>query len=193
MFEWQERELESGSTELIEANKSLVILIDGQDSLISVMRDKEPLMANIERILHSAALLNIETVASEQYPEKLGGTRQGWKEYIKEIYPKTSFSVQRQVDIWKKILEYTECQVIICGIETHVCVLQSALDIVAEIPNQVYVVVDAVSSRTVQNRSFAFRRLERSGVKLVTTEMLLFEWLRDCNHEAFKSISSLIK
>lgn len=106
--------------------------------------------------------------------------------------PRTSFSILRDIDVMEAINSYKRKQVILCGYETHICLYQSAMDLLHS-GYEVYLVLDATSSRKLIDKEVAVQRITEAGGKLVTVEMLLFELLRDALNPAFKSISKLIK
>ena len=182
---------------LIEKQKSTLVIIDVQEKLVSVMPKPHTFIDNIIRLQKAAKALGIKTVATEQYPEGLGKTIEKIMENIRKkkypeeygdnrLFSKTEFSSNKYV--FNEIQEHP----IICGIEAHVCVLQTAINLAKD--KKVYVVQDAISSRYEKDYLTALRRLDKHpNIQIVTCEMVLFEWLRTSDHPEFKNISQLIK
>ena len=182
---------------LIEKNKSTLIIIDVQEKLVSVMPKPHTFIDNIIKLQKAAKVLGIKTVATEQYPEGLGKTIEKIMEnFVKKkypleygdnrLFPKTEFSSTKYV--FNEIQEHS----IICGIEAHVCVLQTAINLAKD--KKVYVVQDAIASRNEKDYLTALSRLDKHpNIQIVTCEMVLFEWLRTSDHPEFKNISQLIK
>lgn len=182
---------------LCHAQTSQLLIIDIQERLASVMPEKvlNKVLANNQVLLKAASKLNIPVIHSEQYPKGLGQTLKSILEAIPEdstFIEKTCFSCT-EADGFTQILgKEKRQQVIICGIESHICVLQTALQLHAE-GYAVYVIEDAVCSRNKFNHKNAIKRLRQSGVIISNVESVLFEWLRDARHPEFKSLSLLIK
>ena len=179
---------------LIEINKSNLILIDVQEKLVSAMPKPHTFIDNIIKLQKAATALGIPTFCSEQYPKGLGKTIKKIKENVKitfkesdQILEKTEFSIT------KNELELIGLpHLIICGIEAHVCVLQTAINF--SIDKEIYVVQDAISSRYKNDYLTALSRLDKDpNIQIVTCEMVLFEWLKKSDTKEFKTISQLIK
>ena len=172
---------------LIEKDKSSLIIIDVQEKLVSVMPKPHKFIDNIIKLLKASEILKVPMLNSEQYPKGLGKTINKIKEnmsYKNSIIEKTDFSVP--------IANLSE-HCIICGIEAHVCILQTAIEL-ADNKKKVYVVQDAVSSRYEKDYLTALSRLDKHpNIQIVSCEMVLFEWLRSSDHPEFKNISQLIK
>jgi len=178
---------------LIEKDKSTLIIIDVQEKLVSVMFKPHTFIDNIIKLQKAATALGIPTFCSEQYPKGLGKTIKKIKENVKitfkesdQILEKTEFSIPKKFGFagWEHL--------IICGIEAHVCVLQTAINLAKD--KNVYVVQDAISSRYEKDYLTALSRLDKHpNIQIVTCEMVLFEWLRSSDHPEFKTISQLIK
>jgi len=182
---------------LCDAAGSLLVLVDIQDRLIAAMPEESAsfLLRNSTILLQAAALLNIPVLVSEQYPEKLGGTVASITQHLPHAAQgcaKTSFSCCGSVEFRDALAAHGRRQIILAGMETHVCVLQSALELHAS-GLQVFVIEDAVCSRTQANSSNALARMREAGIIISSTESVLFEWLRNANHEHFKQISALIR
>jgi nicotinamidase-related amidase len=182
---------------LCDATSSQLVVIDIQDRLAAVMSDSDRgrVIRNTVVLLQAADLLPVATVVSEQYPRGLGSTSAVVAERIPADSPvveKTCFACSAN-EGFSTILKHSERkQVILTGMETHVCVLQTAMELLAQ-EYQVFVVEDAVCSRSEINHRNALERMRAAGVVVTNTESVLFEWLRDARHEHFKAISALIK
>jgi nicotinamidase-related amidase len=178
---------------LIEHAKSQFLLIDVQERLLPVMVDSAGILRQIGILLAAARHLSIPVLVSEQYPAGLGPTVPEIAEHIQpgEILAKTEFSCFANTALRQR-LEAAPDHLILAGIESHVCVLQSALDLVAA-GRRIFVVADAVSSRRADSKTVALQRLAAAGVTLVTTEMVLFEWLRRADRPEFRLLRRLIR
>ena len=181
---------------LIEKGKSSLVIIDVQEKLVSVMPKPHKFIDNIIKLQKAANILQVPMILSEQYPKGLGRTIDKIKKNTEEnsiIIEKTSFSLRDKYETKYSINQQRMKQIIICGIEAHICVLQTAIEF-ANASVKVYVVQDAVSSRYEKDYLEALRRLDKHpNIQIVTCEMVLFEWLRSSDHPEFKTISQLIK
>ena len=174
----------------IKNEEALLLIIDVQDKLVSMLDDENVKKDSI-KLAKTASILNIPTVITEQYPKGLGSTIEEIKEVLPnaEYIEKTTFSAFKEDDV-KKLL--SQKQVIIFGIETHICVLQTAMDLLNE-GYEVFLVQNACGSRNEENKQVALRRLIQAGVQIVTTEMVIFELLESSKHPNFKEVQALIK
>ena len=180
------------SPELMGREDSALLVIDVQEKLVEILPDRKRIVWNIRRLLDAAKTLGVAIAGTEQYPDRLSPTVPEIKERIGVAPDKLCFSASVCGDIferWKKDGRY---RVLICGIETHVCVLQTALDLTAA-GFETYVAVDAVGARYSVDHDTALRRMESAGVILSTTETAFFEWCRTAEAPEFKSISALAK
>ena len=170
-----------------------LLVVDVQERLLGVQAEAGRIVWNIRRLLDGAKILGVQSAATEQYPEKLGSTAPDLVSRL-SVAPssKLTFSCGTCDDIFSAWRIADIHRVLICGIETHVCVQQSALDLLAA-GFQVLVAVDAVSSRFEIDYDTALRRMEASGALLTTTEAVLFEWCGAAGTEEFKQISALAK
>ena len=180
------------SPELMNRANSALLVVDLQERLLGAQPNRSQILWNSRRLLEGAAALEVSSAATEQVPEKLGATEAMLQPFLQEVLPKQAFSsatCETLLDQWHS--KHRQ-HIVIAGIETHVCVLQTALDLIAEgfLPK---VVVDAVGSRYEQDHEVALRRLESSGILLTTTEAVLFEWCETSADPAFKTISKLAK
>ena len=184
---------------ILNQQASQLLVVDIQAWLLPAMTQQEPLMANAARLCQAARLLDIPITISEQYPKGIGATV---PEVIEAcgakatILPKLTFSCLRDESLAQRINElgkvHLRRQIVVCGIEAHVCVLQTALDLQSS-GFDVVVIGDAISSRTADSKSFAIERMRSHGVDVATTEMAVFEWLERAGTAQFKTLSQLIK
>ena len=179
---------------LLSASSSQLLIVDVQERLLPAMNAAETCVSNIVRLAKAARLLGPAITISEQYPNGLGPTVAPIRaacEGAAETLSKMTFSCGRDEKIAARIAAGAR-QLVLCGIEAHVCMLQSALDFTAA-HKDVFVVVDATTSRETASKEIALRRLEREGVTLVTVEMVMFEWLGRAGTAHFKTLQPLIK
>jgi nicotinamidase-related amidase len=179
---------------LLSAQSSQLLIVDVQERLLPAMTAAEACLTNIVRLAKAAGHFGLPITVSEQYPRGLGPTVEPIRtacEGTAEILSKMTFSCGRDETIAARIAASGR-QLVICGIEAHVCVLQSALDFTAQ-HCDVFVVVDAVTSRDPASKEIALARLERAGIVLVTVEMAIFEWLGRAGTTDFKALQPLIK
>jgi nicotinamidase-related amidase len=176
---------------LIDRALSVLVLIDIQERLMPAIADNAEIIDNARRLAAAATVLEVPVRATEQYPRGLGSTVSELKPFLAEIVSKTSFCAVTDEGTWS-VLPPDRPEVVIAGAEAHVCVLQTVLELRRRDVRTV-VVADAVGSRTPRNRDLAVERMRDHGVEIVTTEMVLFEWLRDANHPAFREVQKLIR
>ncbi|AQT69743.1 Isochorismatase family protein [Anaerohalosphaera lusitana] len=179
---------------MLGADDTCLVIVDVQEKLTAVMHERERLVRNLAILAEAAGLLRLPTVYCEQYPRALGRTVEELRGHLdaEEAVEKMAFSCMAEPEFVER-LAATECRnVLLAGIEAHICVCQTAVDLLEKGYN-VHLVTDAVSSRTAENRDIAIRRMESEGAVLSTTEMALFELLGTAEHEQFKRIAGLIK
>ena len=174
--------------------ESVLLVIDVQGKLAHLMFEKEKLFKNIQALIRMASFLEIPIFYTEQVPEKIGPTIPEIANHLHNLSPirKASFSCFLEENFLKKLKSYQRHQIIVCGIETHVCVYQTAADLLED-KYEVQVVTDAVSSRTEENKKAALERLKSFGAQLTSMEMLACELLRTSEHKKFKEVLGLIK
>ncbi len=187
----------SPPTTLCDAAGSLLVLVDIQDRLIAAMPEESAslLLRNSTILLQAAVLLGIPVLVSEQSPEKLGRTAASITQHLSpaaQRCAKNSFSCCGSVEFRHALAAHGRRQIIMAGMETHICVLQSALELHAS-GLQIFIIEDAVCSRTQANSSNALARMREAGITISNTESVLFEWLRNADHEHFKKIAELIR
>ncbi len=178
---------------MLKKENAVLIFIDVQGRLSELVDGADALFKNLRRLLEGMKVLDVPVLITEQIPEKLGPTRDEFQSFITETpVAKTAFGCCGEPKFIQALEKTKRRQVILCGIETHVCVYQTAMELLAA-GYEVYVVVDAVSSRDPANKALALRRMETDGVKLTGTEMVLFELLGDAKSPQFKSILNIVK
>ncbi len=174
--------------QLARAADSTLVVIDIQERLAAAMTARESVVRATGILLEAAARLNVPVLLSEQYPKGLGPTVAELSGKLPEGTPrieKTCFSACAALPL-------TRPQVVLAGMEAHVCVLQTALELAAA-GREVFVVADAVCSRNEANYSNALARMRAAGIIITNTESVIFEWLRDAAHEHFRALSKLIR
>ncbi|MEE4346538.1 MAG: isochorismatase family protein [Paracoccaceae bacterium] len=175
---------------LIDPDRCALLVIDLQGRLMPAIDQSELRLANAARLIRAAEALNIRRHVTEQNPRGLGGTVAALDIPADEALPKMSFDSLRDPAIAARLAGDTA--LVVCGCEAHVCVLQTVLGLRAA-GRQVFVVADACGSRTEANRQAGLARMQANGAEIVTTEMVIFEWLGSADHPAFKALMPLIK
>lgn len=170
---------------------SLLLVVDFQGRLMPAIEGGDEAIANARRLIAAARLLEVPVVYTEQNPTRLGGTVETLAPSAGEaVLSKMTFDGWRSPDI--RAAAPAGRELIVTGCEAHVCVLQTVLGALAD-GRGVKVVRDAIGSRREDNRNAAIDRMSRAGADIVTTEMVIFEWLVDAGHPAFKEAIALIK
>ena len=172
-----------------------LILVDVQERLVPAMSDFEAVGNRIKLLLAGAKELNLDVIATEQYPQGLGATLPEFLELFRENTPviaKTGFSVFEEPAFVEEVKKSSPETLIFCGIESHVCVFQSVLDSLAAGYNTI-LVCDAVTSRKIADREAAIGQMRAAGAMVVGTESVLFMLLRNAKNPAFKAISKLVR
>lgn len=172
---------------LLKKEDSCLLLIDVQEKLTPHVQNSESLIARCEWLLRLATELSVPHVISEQYPSGLGVTVEPLRRFGAAL-DKVHFSCGRDTRLINHLQQLKKTQIVLIGIETHVCVLQTALDL-CEAGYQVFVVVDAVNSRHELDHHYGLKRIKQSGGFLVTSEMVFFEWVEKAGTPEFKALS----
>ena len=180
------------SPDMMSAEDSALLVIDAQVKLLEIVPQRARIVWNIRRLLDAADALHVPIAATEQYPERLSPTVPELRERIGKAPSKMCFSAGVCGEIFEQWRADSRYRVLLCGIETHVCIMQTALDLAAA-GFEPYVAVDAVGARYAIDHETALRRMESSGVILTTTETAMFEWCRTADRPEFKKISALAK
>jgi nicotinamidase-related amidase len=183
---------------LLARDKSQLLIIDVQDKLLAAMSGQDRLLERCVRLVRAANVLGVPVTVSEQYPAGLGSVAEPIREALGNAGPildKIEFSCLRNEALRDRLHDIRRRgrpQVVIGGIEAHVCVTQTAIDL-EEQGFEAYVVADAVASRSKTSRRLALARLTKAGVDVVDSEMVVFEWLERAGTPAFKELQALLK
>lgn len=180
------------SPELMSPDQSALLVIDVQEKLVPHIMGHQRVVWNIRRLLDAAKLLRIPVIATEQYPKGLGPTVAPLRERLPDISEKLMFSCRECWSLFEKLEGLGRHRLLVTGIETHVCVQQTVLDLLSQ-GWRIYVAVDAVGSRYQWDYEVALRRMELAGAILTTTEAALFEWCVHAGTPEFKAISQLAR
>ncbi len=179
---------------MLDITNCCLIVVDVQGKLAQLIHEKEILFLNMVSLIKVAKILEIPILWCQQVPHALGPTIPQIADLLADCQPfdKASFSCCGDDNFKAALTALTRREIILTGIETHVCIYQTAMDLLAD-GYSVDLPADAVSSRTIANKQIALQRLARQGVNLTSTEMTLFELLKTANHTNFKQIAKLIK
>jgi nicotinamidase-related amidase len=179
---------------MLDIKNCCLVVVDVQGKLAQLMHDKDDLFKNLRILIQAANILEIPIILSQQCPDALGATILEIAELLEGIEPvnKSAFSCLGEPQFKAKLDQVARKQVLLCGIETHICIYQTAVDLLKE-GYDIHVIADAVSSRTFENKHLALSRIQAEGVKISSTEMALFELLRTADHDKFREIARLVK
>ena len=179
---------------LIRREQSLLLVVDIQEKLAPAILNAEAVVANAAKLIQAAQHLQVPILASEQYPKGLGRTVSALRSLLPAaaLFEKTHFSCLGEPGVADRLHQFQRRQIIVCGMEAHVCVLQTAMDIKAT-GFTTMVIADAVSSRRAESRDMGIARMRDAGVEIVSTEMVLFEWIAQAGTPEFKALLPLIK
>ena len=178
----------------LSPKNSLLLVIDIQEKFRPVIYEFDRVVINSRKLIQSANTLNIPIILTEQYPKGLGSTVAEIKEVLAnhDQIEKVSFDCFGDSDFLNLINEKKRKNLLICGIESHVCVTQTALS-AQDNGFNVYLMADAISSRKKSDYDISLRRLETEGVKLASTEMIIFQMIKDSKDRNFKELSGIVK
>ncbi len=187
---------------LMDATRSSLLIIDVQEKLYPACLEPDQIIANCCFLIKCANRLEVPVIVTEQYPKGLGHTAKPIVDLLEKpgdsaeggnVVSKVAFSAAPADGFIEKMEENQgRDQVVVAGMETHVCVLQTVMDLI-ERGREVYVVSDAVTSRSQHDKIFGLERMRDAGAKIVTRESVMFEWLRVAGTPEFKELSALIK
>lgn len=179
---------------MLNKDDTVFVLVDVQGNLAGTMHDKQQLFANIHKLIKSLKILDIPIIWLEQYPDGIGETIPLIASLLSPLKPisKMSFSGYDNSEFKQRLEQIGRKQVILSGIESHVCVYQTAMGL-HQANYEVEVISDAVSSRTQSNKQIALLKMQRQGINLTSTEMVLFELLKTAEDKNFREIIKLIK
>jgi len=177
---------------LLSRQSSALLVVDLQAKLIPVIPDSRRIVWNTVRLAEGAEALGIPIVGTEQYPTGLGPTVAELAGRLARVESKVAFSCGACGQLFRDLRERSVEQILVAGLETHVCVLQTVLDLMTE-GFELFVAVDAVGSRHSLDRQVALDRMSLAGATLCTTESALFEWCELAGTPEFKKISALVR
>ncbi len=180
------------SPELMSRQDTALLVVDVQEKLVPAIWQHEQVVWNVGRLLDGAKLLGVRAVATEQYPRGLGPTIKELADRLPVVPEKLTFSCGGCPEVFADLREAGIFKVLVVGIETHVCVQQTVLDLLAD-AFRVYIAVDAVGSRKILDYETALRRMDSAGATLTTTEAALFEWCEVAGTPEFKQISAMVR
>lgn len=175
---------------LIQAGRSCLLIIDVQEKLVPAVHEPQRVIDNCAWLMRLAGDVGVPLLVSQQYPKGLGPTVAPLRDLApaESLMDKVHFSCVAADNCRGAIEELGRHQVVIAGIEAHVCVLQTAINIV-EMGKQVFVVADAIASRDPRNAEVAVERMRQAGAQIVTREMVLFEWAHQAGTDQFRQLS----
>lgn len=182
---------------ILSAKNSLLIVVDLQTKLSAAMPEAEAelMTANAHSLVEAAELLGIPVLLTEQYPKGLGSTDTTITDILSEgtlIFDKTGFSCCTAEGFTDTVANTDRKQIILIGQEAHVCVLQTALELM-HLGYQVQIAEDAICSRKAEHKFYALQRMQQQGATITNYESVLFEWVKDSAHPEFKKISGLLR
>ncbi|MGD9722601.1 MAG: hydrolase [Pirellulales bacterium] len=180
------------SPELMTAQDTVLLVVDVQEKLMPLIQGARRIVWNLRRLLDGAEATGLKVLATEQYPQGLGGTVSELAGRLGEIPAKLSFSCGGCEPFAESLAASGASKVMVSGIEAHVCVQQTVLDLLAN-GYRVFVPVDAVGSRFAVDFETGLKRMESAGATLTTTEAALFEWCQQSGTPTFKKISALVR
>jgi nicotinamidase-related amidase len=179
-------------TERLTADHGALLVVDMQEKLLAAMSDRELVVANAVRLTRGARELKMPVWATEQYPHGLGPTVAPISELIPERPAKLTFHCCAVPQLLEQLYGRHIRHLTIAGVEAHVCVAQTALELL-DLGFRVQIPADAVTSRNKLDHEVTLRRMERAGAVISTTEAVLFEWLERADRQEFKAISAMVK
>nr|MBS0037315.1 hydrolase [Saprospiraceae bacterium] len=176
-----------------ERKSTRLLVIDLQERLMPVIHQNTELIQVVNKLIAGMEILQIPTVVTEQYPKGLGNTHPSIELPGElRVHEKICFSCIKCNPLLQELQKEGVTDLVLCGVEAHICVLQTALDALNS-GFRVHVVADAVSSRFAENKTLALKRMQQSGAYIVSLEMILFLLMEEAGNEEFKAISNLIK
>lgn len=179
---------------MLDRTNTGLVIVDVQGKLASLVHDSDTLIANCAKLIQGAQLLGLPIVWLEQNPEKLGPTVDYVRQLLKEVTPisKFTFNGCGEPEFVEAVRQANVENFLLCGIEAHICVYQTALAL-AQRDYDVHLVTDCISSRLEQNKHLSVRKLLNKGIDITCLEMCLYELVKDCRSDEFRSILKLIK
>ncbi len=177
---------------ILNEDNTLFLVIDIQEKLVRAIFNKDVLVKNSQILIESAQILDLPMIVTEQYPQGLGESIEGIKVATSQVFIKTDFNALTDELLFQTLQKSNKNQIVVFGIETHICVYQTVLSLL-ENGYEVIVVADACGSRKEFEYKMSLDLLRASGAKIETTEIVLFELLKSSEHPSFRAIQKLIK
>ncbi len=176
----------------LSSSDAVLLVIDMQESFKDAIQGFDRIVHSILFLERSLKELKVPIVGTEQVPEKLGGTLREIESYYDEKFPKSSFDALRESKVKEYLEELNRKQILLSGIETHICVMQTALSALSQ-GFDVHLIYDATGSAFREDKEIAISRLSEEGVKIVTSESLIYDMMGSSEHPSFKKIVQLVK
>ena len=180
---------------ILDIQKTALVVVDVQEAFRSAIPEFPQIASRISIAVRGFQMLDLPIFITEQYPQGLGRTAEEILFSMPEGFEfieKTAFSACGAAEFVEKLRACGAAQIVLCGLETHICVNQTAHDLLTE-NYEVHLMTDCVGSRFTQDKETAVQKMTQNGVVPSTIEMALFELLRDAQHERFKEVQNLIK
>ncbi len=179
---------------MLTKENTLLLIVDVQEKLVPHIYGRENLIKNLTTVIRGAQVLSIPLIYTEQVPQKIGKTISPIAQLLAGVQPiiKNTFSCCQTPSFIQQLKVFNRRHILLAGVETHVCIYQTAMDLLG-LGYQVHLIADAVSSRTLENKSIAIERMKQEKVCLTSVEMALCEILRTADDAKFKEIIELIK
>jgi nicotinamidase-related amidase len=173
---------------------SLLLIVDIQDAMLKVIDSWEIVAGKVKQLISSANVLDVPILLTEQYKKGLGETLPELIQEIEspQIFQKEHFSACLEEDFIPTVQSFNREKIVVCGMETHVCVLQTCLDLI-KAGFQVHLVADAVASRVDKNRDIAIDIMKQAGAVITSTEIVIFQWACRANTDKFRRILPIVK
>lgn len=180
----------------LEPDRSLVLVIDLQEKLLPLIHGADQVLRAARQLLDAARIFDLPVLVTEQYPKGIGATHASLREALAgtgaQVYEKSAFSVCGDAAARAALRTLDRGQIVVTGIESHVCVQQTVLDLCAQ-DYEVFVCADAIGSRGTLDHAVALERMKQEGAFITTVESALFEWCHQCGTDRFKAMLEVIK
>jgi nicotinamidase-related amidase len=173
-------------------DKSILLVIDLQESFLKIIHEADRVLARSEFLCRAAKVFGVPVIASEQYPSRMGGTDVRFNGLFDSVHPKMEFSAAANPEFFAALEAIGRRQVVIVGIETHICVSQTALDLQAK-GFEVVVCPDALSSSSQDRHKLGMERLRDAGIIPVHSEAVAYEWCNSADNSHFKELLAVVK
>jgi len=179
---------------MLKIDETALVLIDVQGKLAKIVHQSKEILDNLENLIKGAQLLDLPIIWLEQYPKGLGPTTDQLKQHLTDDSPiaKVTFSACKTDEFQAALEKINRKSFLVAGIESHICVYQTVAELL-ESGNEVEVVVDGVSSRTLANKEIGIEKMKSLGANVTSVEMALYELMETAKHPKFKEVSNLIK